>query len=264
MPFDPTNVPLSRGTPSVAELTLPSGADAAEDLQLHPEPLLLEEFSHASVVAYQANGDRTNLLNLYLLLAGVIATAAGISASAAFAANTIGPLLAIIVGLVLAGILSFGFFMRLIALSDQYLEALLTMNVIKEVYIQELRGQTTVLERALRWRLTALPGGGKLRSSGATLFIGSIIAVVGSFYFAVATELLYHYTQGFGGAPMLSLYLGSVKISGLAVDGPIFLIVAAVHVLYYRFARGQRRVRASINAEAQRFGLSGAPAGGGV
>src|SRR5258708_12434345 len=100
-----------------------------------------------------------------------------------------GRLRAIIVGLGLAGILSFGFFMRLIALSDQYLEALLTMNVIKEVYIQELRGQTTVLERALRWRLMALPKGGKLRSGGATLFIGSYLALAGGFYISLAPEL---------------------------------------------------------------------------
>src|SRR5258708_38099177 len=99
MPLDPANVPFSRGTPSMAELILPGGAAAAGDLQLHPEPLLLEEVTHASVVAYQANGDRTNLLNLYLLLAGIIATAAGLSPAAGVSAKTHGPPLAPRVGL---------------------------------------------------------------------------------------------------------------------------------------------------------------------
>jgi hypothetical protein len=241
---------------TLAELASHNEGNSGNDLRLHPEPLMLEEFNHASVVAYQANDDRTSLLNLYLLLAGVIATAAGVSASAAFAANTIGPLLAIILGLVLASVLSFGFFMRLISLSDKYLDALLTMDVIKEVYIRELQGQTSVLERAIRWRLATLPRGGKLRSSGTTFFIGSIITVIGSFYLGAAMELLYHYTHGFGGAPMFALYLGSVKISGMLVDTPVFLLAFFAHVLYYRVARGQRRTYASIKAATQKFGLT--------
>jgi hypothetical protein len=253
---DPTEVTLRRQTTTLAELAPQREGTRADARALHAEPLLLEEFSHASMVAHQANDDRTNLLNLYLLLAGVIATAAGVSASAALTANTIGPLLAIIVGLVLAAILSFGFFMRLIALSDKYFEALLTMDVIKEVYIQELGEQSTILERALRWRLKSLPKVSKWRSSGTTFFIGSIIAVIGSFYLGAATELLYHYTHGFGGASLLPLYLGSIKISGMVVDTPVFLLAFLIHVLYYRLARGQRRARASMHLAAEQFGLT--------
>jgi hypothetical protein len=252
MPMDPIDAPLQRPA-TLAELAETQSEGSASG-QLHAEALLMEEFNHASVVAYQANGDRTALLNLYLVLGGVIATAVGISASAAFATNTVGPLLAIIVGLLLAFVLSFGCFVRLIALGDKYLDALLTMDVIKEVYIQELKGQAALLDRAIRWRLEELLRGGKRRSSGTTFFIGSIIAVIGSFYLGAAAELLYHFTKGFGGAPMVALYLGSFKISGIVVDAPVYVLGLAAHVLYYRRARGQRRIQASIKAAAERFG----------
>lgn len=246
MPLDATNMPFPQPTPA--------SPNPSPNTSLSAEPLLLEEFTHASVVAYQANADRTGLLNLYLLLAGVVATAAGVAATAALSANVIGPLLAVAAGLALAAVLSFGFFVRLIALSDKYVDALLTMDVIKEFYLQELGGQLPQLRRAFRWRLETLPMSS--RASGTTGFIGSIIAVMGSFYLGAAAELLYHFTHAFGGALDNSLHLGNLPIPGFIVDAPVFLLALAFHAVYFRRAHQRRRVQASIRAEAEKFGLA--------
>ena len=240
MPLDATNLPFPR--PVLRHDVLVPITQDGDVTQLRAENILLEEFTHASVTAYQANQERTDLLNLYLIMAGVIATAVGISVSAALTRNLMGPLDAVIVGLIFASVLSFGFFVRLIHLGRKYHDALLTMDLIKEFYIQELREKMPHLQRAFRWRVDTLPESG--HSSGTTLFIGTVIALMGSFSLGAAAELLFHYSNAFGGLIPIKLSLGPVSVTGLLVDIPVFLVALLIHTIYYRTARRHLRLRA--------------------
>jgi hypothetical protein len=252
MPLDPTTVPLRRPRIPLAEL-LPQQEQASaggSPLHLHPEALLVEEFAHAGVVAYQAHEQLTGLLTLCLLLLGVITAGVGVTASAAVASTSNGPLLAVSLGLVLAAGLNFGCFTRLLALFDQYHGALRTRELIEEVYEQHLGGRPAVLERASRWRLEeVLSKGGQGRFRASTLFSGLVMVVIGSGYLGVATELLAHATHGIGDMPLLPLSVGSVQIVAIVVDAPVFLLACVCYVLYYRVAQG-RRAGASSSADA--------------
>src|SRR5581483_4040890 len=188
-----------------------------------------------------------------LLFAGILVTASGIAVSFAVSAHVIGPILAVTTGLVLAGIMSFGFFARLLQLSRKYHDSLLTMAVIKEYYIQQLKADMPHLHQAFRWRLENLPAMG--RSSGTTFFTGSIMAIVGSFYFGAATELLFYYTKAFGGLLRFPVYFGAVSISGFAIDLPVFCLAFGLYCLFYWHGRRIRRAHDNIARESAKFGL---------
>jgi hypothetical protein len=233
MPVDVTHVPLRRPRLPLAEIEREPTARREDPSSLHAEALLVEEFNYAGAVAFHAHEEHNGLLNLYLLLAGVIALGVGIAASVAMTARLTGPLLAMAVGLLLAAVLSFGFFLRLMGLGDEYREALQVMKQVQAVYVQEMHGRPEVLDRASRWRLEeVLSSEGRLRYRSITLVSGLVIAVAGSLYLAVASEFYYHYTQGFGGLPRLPLALGNLQITGLVVDAPVFLFALAGHGLY--------------------------------
>lgn len=252
---DDANFSLRKSAPyrSVGTDIQTAVAEPGHDTKLRADNLLLEEFTHASVMAYQVNADRSGLLSLYLLFAGILVTASGIAISFAVSAHVIGPILAVTTGLILAGIMSFGFFIRLLQLSRKYHDSLLAMSVIKEYYIQQLRVEMPHLHQAFRWRLENLPAMG--RSSGTTFFTGSIMAVIGSFYFGAATELLFYYTKAFGGLLRFPVYFGTVSISGFAIDFPVFCLAFGLYCLMYWRNRHIRRVHDNIAKESAKFGL---------
>lgn len=241
MSTDALDLPFQRPTHSQAGAGHAPTLTHTSGLSLNAEHLLLAEFTHASVVAYQINEERGGLLNHYLVLAGVIATAAGVAASVSISVHKVGPLLAVIAGLVLASVVSFAFFMRLIEYSHKYDDALSTMNRIKEFYIRELKHEMPHLHQAFRWRHDVARQRG--RTGGTTLLTGLIIAIMGSFYIGAAAELLYYFTHGFNGLVTIPLYLGAFKISGFLVDAPAFSVVLLFHIVYYRRARHGPHVR---------------------
>lgn len=131
----------------------------------------------------------------------------------------------------------------------------MTMAQIKEFYIAEFKDSMPQLQRVLRWRMNNLPAAGD--SSGTTLFIGSIISLVGSFYLGCAAELLYHYTHNLGGAlKRFPIYLGPIPITGLSLDVPVFLLAFAQYALYFRFARHRRELKARVQSEIDKLSVS--------
>jgi hypothetical protein len=241
MSTDALDLPFQRPTHAPAGAGQAPTLTRAGNLSLNAEHLLLAEFTHASVVAYQVNEERGSLLNHYLVLTGVIATAAGVAASVSISAHKVGPLLAVIAGLILASVVSFAFFMRLIEYSHKYDDALSTMNRIKEFYIRELKHEMPHLHHAFRWRHDVTRR--RKRTGSTTLLTGLIIAIMGSFCIGAAAELLYYFTHGFNGWVSIPLYLGSIKISGFLVDAPAFGVVLLLHLVYYRHARHGPHVR---------------------
>jgi hypothetical protein len=230
MPTDGLDLPFQR--PNVTATTAISAPQTS--FPLNAENILLAEFGHASVVAYQSQEERTALLDHYLVLAGIVATACGIAATYAFEAHVVGPLLAVDVALPIFTLISFGFFTRLMHLGLKHQEALVAMNMIKDYYLRQLHQEMPHLHQAFRWRASRHH---RRRSSGTTFFTATIIAITSSFALAIATELLYYYTRDFGGAVTPALFLGPIRIGGLVVDGPVFLVALASFGLYYRRAR---------------------------
>lgn len=125
------------------------------DTTLKAENILLEEFNHASVVAYQAKDELTNLFNLYLITVGVLATGLGVLANTYNSKNAITVMLVEVVILSIASILSFALYVRRFDIAHEYRESLLTMNRIKDYYIRRLTVQMPDLPRAFHQRLTA-------------------------------------------------------------------------------------------------------------
>lgn len=240
MPTDAVDLPFQRPTAAATDTTIATPTPTG----LNAENILLAEFGHASVVAYQSQEERTALLDHYLVLAGIVATACGLAATYAFEAHVVGPLLAADVALPLFTLISFGFFARLMHLRQKHREALVAMNTIKDYYLRELHRDMPHLHQAFRWRVSRHH---HHPSSGTTFFTASIIALTSSFSLAVAAELLYYFTHHFGGAIGVAIYLGPIRIAGILVDAPVFLVTLAAFGLYYR--RSRRKLTESLHTD---------------
>lgn len=168
MPHDPTSMPFSRhATFRDPDDTLPkmhaartvqtleqAGAPPG-DATLKAESILLEEFNHASVVAYQVKDELTNLYNLYLITVGVLATGLGVLANTYNSKNAITVMLVEVIILSIASILSFALYVRRFDIAREYRESMLTMSRIKEYYIQRLASQMPDLPGAFHQRHSA-------------------------------------------------------------------------------------------------------------
>ena len=187
MPRDAANMPFDRSAPYRASLApgmVPERPDQHVETTLRAESILLEEFNHASVAVYQAKEDSGNLFNLYLLGTAALATGMGVLASSFTRTNMEVLTLVQAVVFAIAGILSFAFFAKLLDLTVEYREGVLTMNTIKEFYIRRLRAQMPEIERAFRWRLRALPRGEPI---GGNALVACTLALLSSLSIAAAT-----------------------------------------------------------------------------
>jgi hypothetical protein len=143
------------------------------DLQLKPEEILKLEFEYANKTAEQAQDDRATILNLYILLVGGVGS--------------------IIVGLgqalprgvyvIVFGLLALiGFFtlMKLVRLRQAWYDSVLTMNHIKDFYVEKFPELASVL----RWRTETIPAPGKPWTLTFSLCV--LVAIIDSTALAVA------------------------------------------------------------------------------
>src|ERR1700738_1974552 len=56
---------------------LPEQSKSSENTDLHAESILLEEFNYISVTLYQLKTERLQLFNIYLIIAGIVASGLG-------------------------------------------------------------------------------------------------------------------------------------------------------------------------------------------
>ena len=219
MARDATNMPFERPTSyqnndSTEQAT---GSEIKFDTSLKMENMLLEEFNYVSVTAYQAMEDRARISNFYYLLLGVLVT--GLAAIYQFSGGIHNIPLSLVTLLLLVGAaISVSFFVTLIRLRQAYKESLLTMNVIKEFYIDQFKQQMPAIEQAFRWRLATMPKGE--RAGSVTFMIAALNAFIGSLCLAGAvftiTEQLLSDTVAF------------------ILAGAVFIIAVLVHIYYYR------------------------------
>ena len=219
MARDATNMPFERPTSYQNNDSSQQaiGSEIKFDTSLKMENMLLEEFNYVSVTAYQAMEDRARISSFYYLLLGVLAS--GLAAVYQFGGGTHNvPLSLVTILLFVGAIISISFFVTLIRLRQAYKESLLTMNVIKEFYIDQFKQQMPAIEQAFRWRLATMPKGERIGS--VTFTIAALNAFIGSLCLAGAVFIITEQPLMGPGA----ITLGVV----------VFFIAVSVHIFYYR------------------------------
>jgi hypothetical protein len=124
---------------------------------LDPDEILKQEFEYARETSLQANNDRTQVVNLYLILVGGLGSLAlGLPALASGQSALPPSLLALIFFVV--GVLGLFTVLKLIRLRQAWHDSLLAMNRIKDFYLQHY----PQLAPAFRWRTQTIPPPGKV------------------------------------------------------------------------------------------------------
>lgn len=219
MARDATNMPFERPTSyqNNDSKDQASGSEIKFDTSLKMENMLLEEFNYVSVTAYQAMEDRARITSFYYLLLGVLAS--GLAAVYQFGGGTHNvPLSLVTILLLIGALISISFFVTLIRLRQAFKESLLTMNVIKEYYIDQFKQQIPSIQHAFRWRLATMPKGERIGS--VTFMIAALNAIIGSLCLAGAVFIITEQPLTGSGAFILALV--------------VFIIAVSVHIYYYR------------------------------
>ena len=241
MARDATNMPFERPTSyqnndSTEQAT---GSEKNFDPSLKMENMLLEEFNYASVTAYQAMEDRARISNFYYILLGVLVSA--LVAIIQFSGGTRYislPLVAIL--LFIGALISISFFVTLIRLRQAYKDSLLTMNVIKEFYIEQFKQQMPAIEPAFHWRLATMPKGERIGS--VTFVIAALNAFIGSLCLGGAVFFITEQP--------LSVTWASV------LAGAVFILAMVAHISYYRKELSKERETKAISKQEKELETS--------
>ena len=241
MARDATNMPFPRSASFQKSDSTEHASDSNNklDVSLKAENMLLEEFNYASLTAYQAMEDRARITSFYYLLLGVLASMLAAIYQFSEGAHVI-PQFIVVTLLVVAAVVSVTFFITIIRLRQAYRESVLSMNVIKEFYIQQFKKQMPALEHAFRWRLRTIPLGERMGS--VTFMFCYLNALIGSLCLAgavfIGTEQLFS------------------ELSAFFLAGMVFVIALVLHIFYYRRALSKRREAEVIGEEAVEIGVA--------
>ncbi|HEU0027243.1 MAG TPA: hypothetical protein VFQ25_09020 [Ktedonobacterales bacterium] len=245
MPLDPTNMPFQR-----ARVAADRAFMADQRTALKAESILIEEFNYAGVVAYQAREDSANLINVYLLATGALATGLGVMASVYSVGTQVTIGFIGVTALVIFALFSFAFFARFLGLEEEYRDGAQAMGIIREFYIYALRDAMPEIELAFHWRMRRRPLGATL--AGGSPLVAWVIALLSGLSAAGAV----------GEARLLDSLLSGVfapyaaeTVFGLTV--PFFweilfgLLVIGAHLAYYLVVARRYQLRARAEAAAQ-------------
>lgn len=125
---------------------------------IDPDEVLKQEFAYARDTALQANGDRTQVVSLYLLLVGGVGSVLlGLPALGQGAGLKVSPRA---YALVLAALALLGVFsvLEIVKLRRAWHDSVLAMNQIKDFYLLHFPD----LAPAFRWRTASIPASGAL------------------------------------------------------------------------------------------------------
>lgn len=180
--------------------------------ELHAEKILELEFEYARETAYQAQNDRTVIVNLYLLLVGGVGSL--LLAAASFSPTELDfPPQGISVLFLTLGILGMLTLFKLIRLRQAWFDSVRAMNRIKDYYFE----QFSDLEAAFLWKSKTIPALGKAWT--ITFILSAMVILLSSLSFAVAM----HYSKWQSGETLLRL------------DVIVFFFILALQVLFYFF-----------------------------
>lgn len=249
MPSDPGNMPFQRRMADSGVST-----DDAPDPQmvhaLNAENILMQEFNHANVTAYQTKDERAHVFNTYLVQMGVLFTGL-VTLETIYANHPLNVLAvsALIVG-VFAGVVSVAYFARVFALGSTLQDSLIAMNLIKEFYIQQLKREMPQLEQAFRWRLV---GYSASEQSGKMPFVMSFsLALIGSTFFAFAISLVLFLRKALGQPAGTGVQTTTADIAIVSLTWGIGLLAFAA---YYAVLMLRHNAERGLRAEAEKLGL---------
>ena len=236
MARDATNMPFERSASyrNDDSTEQAKGTNRPFDTSFKIENMLLEEFNYASVTAYQAMEDRARISSFYYILLGVLVSGLAVVYQFSGGTRTI-PQALVALLLFIGAFISICFFVTLIRLRQAYKESLLTMNVIKEYYIDQFKQQMPTIEKAFRWRLTTMPKGERIGS--VTFMIAALNAFIGSLCLAGAVFFI---TE----QPLSNTWTSIVA-------GALFILAVSVHIYYYRYSLSKESDTKTINEQVE-------------
>lgn len=181
---------------------------------LDPDQILEREFEYARDTTLQANNDRTQVVNLYLILLGGVGSILLALPSLGPAQGVDIPRSVFAVVLFIMGLLGLFTVLKLIRLRQAWHDSVLAMNRVKDFYILHY----PELAPAFRWRTETVPAPGR---------VGTI-----SFDLAALVALLDSLAVG-GGAVFLGL-------TPLAAAGAAIVFFLGQGWLYFWLLPGSR------------------------
>jgi len=144
---------------------------------LDPDEILQQEFEYARETALQANNDRTQVVNLYVILVGGLGSLALGLPSLALDIRWLAALLGVV------GVLGVFNVLKLIRLRQAWHDSVLAMNRIKDFYLAHY----PEMAPAFRWRTETLPPPGKLGT--ITFDLTVLVALIDSLAVGAAAYL---------------------------------------------------------------------------
>jgi hypothetical protein len=138
---------------------------------LDPDEILQQEFEYARETALQANGDRTQIVNLYLILVGGIGSL--VWGLPTMSNGQIAPEVLALASFVL-GVLGLFTILKLVWLRRAWHDSVLTMNRIKDFYLAHY----PEMGPAFRWRTATIPSPGRV--STITFDLAVLVALIDS------------------------------------------------------------------------------------
>jgi hypothetical protein len=150
---------------------------------LHSEEILKLEFEYARETAYQAQNDRTVIVNLYLLLVGGAGSLL-LAAASIFPTRLDIPAQALALLFMVLGILGTLTLFKLIRLRQAWFDSVRAMNAIKAYYLESF----PELDAALLWKTKSIPSPGKAWT--ITFILSAMVILLSSVSFAAALHVL--------------------------------------------------------------------------
>jgi len=220
------------------------------DTSLRVESILLKEFDYAGLTAYQVYENRERIFNFYFTLMGALIS--GLGALYQIGVNTQTPWQPLSFALlIVGGLLSLTFFVRLIHLRQSLRDSMITSYVIKEFYIQQFIERIPEIEHAFRWRLSTIPSGE--RPSSDTSFVTYPIALLGSASFAVGAFLGDQLWLASHHLPFLPL---SPVAEPWVVGAVVFALGILLQFVYYRSELNTNKELTILETQARKLGIS--------
>lgn len=173
---------------------------------IDPDEILKQEFAYARDSALQANSDRTQVVDLYLLLVGGIGSLlAGLPTLARGEGFVLprGAYASLLSALAVLGLFTV---LKLIKLRQAWHDSVLAMNRIKDFYLLHF----PELAPAFRWRTETIPAPG--RAFTITFDLAALVALIDSAALGAAVAVLQ-------GSPPLAILAG---LAFLALQATLF------------------------------------------
>jgi len=141
---------------------------------LDPDEILRQEFEYARETSLQANNDRAQVVNLFLLLVGGVGSIALAVPQFGAGKDLQLPPEVFAVVFFLIGLLGLFTVLKLIRLRQAWHDSTLTMNQIKDFYLAHF----PELAPAFRWRTETIPQPGKIGT--ITFDLAMLVALIDS------------------------------------------------------------------------------------